>query len=127
MFGKIIVGGVLVIVLIVLGIGVLFGLIMEIVLNKFEYVYFYGNESSENNFLWVDINGVIMGMFFDFVFDLFGFLGLMGIMYGYEIKEIFMEVVKDDSIKGVLLYVLMLGGIVFGFMVIFDGIEVYQK
>ncbi len=127
MSGKIIVGGVLVIVLIALGTGVLSGPTTEIAANKFEYAYSYGNENSENNLLRIDVSGAIMGTPPDFAPDPFGLLGPTGITYGYEIKETLMEAAKDDSIKGVLLHVSTPGGTVFGSMAIFDGIESYQK
>ncbi len=127
MSGKIIVGGILIIVLFAFGTGVLSGPTTEVASNEIDYAYSYGDQESENSLLRVDITGSILGTPPDFAPDPFGLLGPTGITYGYEIKETLMEAAKNDAIKGVLMHISSPGGTVFGSMAIYDGIEAYQK
>lgn len=120
-------------VLLVIALGVLaFGIGMGIGSNissenlePAPYTFVFGDESSSNFFLKINVEGVILGSPPQgYNLQLFS---EEGIAYGYDIQEIFHEAAQDSSIKGILLNMQTPGGTIFGSRAIFDGIKMYRE
>lgn len=83
-----------------------------------------GDRDSDNDFLVIDIHGVILGEdpggggLFNFVTD---------VTYGYTVKETLRKAALDDDIKGIILDMNTPGGTIFGSHAISDGIKDYQQ
>lgn len=83
-----------------------------------------GDRDSDNEFLVIDIHGVILGEdpggggLFNFVSD---------VTYGYSVKETLRKAALDDDIKGIILDMNTPGGTIFGSHAISDGIKDYQQ
>lgn len=120
-------------VLLVMALGVLaFGIGMGIgsninteSLEPAPYTFMFGDESSNNYLLKINIEGMILGSPPQ-GYDLHWF-SEEGIVYGYDIQDILLEAAKDSSVKGVLLHLQTPGGTIFGSRAIFDGIKAYRE
>ncbi|MEX0895381.1 MAG: S49 family peptidase [Patescibacteria group bacterium] len=86
--------------------------------------HIYGTETSSNELLVIDINGLILGEREYSDPWLAGFE--TGITYGYEVKDALKEAAEDESIKGILLRVNSPGGTIFGSHAILEGVEEYK-
>ncbi len=91
---------------------------------KSSYAFVSGNKDSKNYLLFLSVEGVILGSPPSYIDSPLGF---PGITFGYGVQDILKAAAKDDSIKGVLLYMQTPGGTIFGSNAIFDGVKAYQK
>jgi len=120
-------------VLLVVALGILaFGIGMGIGSNintedveSSDYIYLFGDEVSSNFLLKIPIEGVILGSP-PHGYDASQWFSEEGIVYGYDIQDILLEVAKDPTIKGILLEMQTPGGTIFGARAIFDGIKAYR-
>lgn len=86
--------------------------------------FVYGDKSSDNELLVLNVKGVILG---DRDTQADWLTGIdTGVTYGYEVKEELAAAAEDDNIKGVLLYVNSPGGTIFGSEAIADGVAEYK-
>jgi protease-4 len=91
---------------------------------KSSYAFVAGNKDSKNHLLFLSVEGIILGSPPSYIDAP---LGLPRITFGYGVQDILKAAAKDDSIKGVLLYMQTPGGTIFGSYAIFDGVKAYQK
>lgn len=87
------------------------------------YIYSSGDPLSENKVLLINVEGVILNQ--RPVDPLTSILN-SGAVYGYEVKQQFIDAAEDTSIKGIILYVNSPGGTITGSKAIADGIEYYR-
>jgi protease-4 len=80
----------------------------------------YGKDESANSIVQIDIKGPILTH--RPKEDAGFFSALSSVTYGYEVKEQLLEAAKDDSIKGVMLFVTTPGGSIVGSQAIHDGV-----
>lgn len=83
-----------------------------------------GSISSQNKILIINVEGVILN---EEPADPLSSLLSSGVVYGYSIKQEFMEAAKDSTIKGIILRVNSPGGTITGAKAIADGIEYYKE
>ena len=88
------------------------------------YIYVAGAKESKNRLLYLPVEGIILGSAPGY---LSSNLSLPGVTFGYGVKDLLKKVAKDDSVKGVLLWLQTPGGTIFGSEAIFDGIKAYQQ
>jgi len=88
------------------------------------YTFVFGDESSNNYLLKINVEGVILGS--PPQGNLYWF-SEEGMVYGYDIQDILIEAAKDSTIKGILLNMQTPGGTIFGSRAIFDGIKAYRE
>jgi len=88
------------------------------------YSYSKGNPDSLNKILLIKVEGVILTQRPS---DSLSALLATDVVYGYDIKQQFIDASFDDSIKGIVLYVNSPGGTITGSRAIQDGIEYYKE
>jgi len=88
------------------------------------YAYVAGNKDSKNRLLYLPIEGIILGSAPAY---LSSNLSLPGVTFGYGVKDLLKKVAKDDSVKGVMLWLQTPGGTIFGSQAIFDGVKAYRQ
>lgn len=89
------------------------------------YNFVFGDETSNNYLLKINVEGMILGSQPQ-GYDLHLF-SEEGIVYGYDVQDLLLEAAKDSNIKGILLYMQTPGGTIFGARAIFDGIKAYRE
>lgn len=87
------------------------------------YSYTKGNPDSENKILLIKVEGAILTQRPS---DPLSALLASDVVYGYDIKQQFIDASTDDSIKGIILYVNSPGGTITGAKAIQDGISYYK-
>lgn len=88
------------------------------------YTYVAGNKDSKNRLLYLPVEGVILGSAPSYLSSK---LSLPGVTFGYGVKDLLKTVAKDDSVKGILVWLQTPGGTIFGSQAIFDGIKAYRQ
>jgi len=88
------------------------------------YSYSKGNPNSENKILVIKVEGTILTQRPS---DSLSALLSTDVVYGYDIKQQFIDAAEDDTIKGVVLYVNSPGGTITGSKAIADGIAYYKE
>lgn len=88
------------------------------------YVYSSGDPLSENKVLLINVEGVILNQR---PIDPLTSILNSGVVYGYDIKQQFIDAAEDTSIKGIILYVNSPGGTITGSKAIADGIKYYRE
>jgi protease-4 len=88
------------------------------------YTYVSGTKESKNRLLYLPVEGIILGSAPGY---LSSNLSLPGVTFGYGVKDLLKKVAKDDSVKGILLWLQTPGGTIFGSQAIFDGVKAYQQ
>ncbi len=118
--------GLIILLVIFMGIGIGIASVESDGYSGAEYMYHYGDESSENIFLSIPITGLILGdkTVGDEWSDL---LASSGITYGYEVKELLLEAAAEDQVSGVILEIDSPGGTIFGSAAIADGVAAYRE
>ena len=88
--------------------------------------YTAGNENAEHSFVAIPVEGLILGepLKTDSLLELFS---EQGVTYGYEVKELLIELADEDSVDGVVLEIHSPGGTLFGTKAITDGVAYYQE
>lgn len=126
MIGKIVVGGLVIIVMFSIAGALLSPSVNHSSDDETTYSYVYGDRDSENYLLKLNVMGPILGVpMFDDPGP-FGFMIGSFVTYGYSVKQALVEAAEDKDIKGVLVHMVTPGGTVFGSMAIFEGIKDYQ-
>jgi protease IV len=118
----------LVVALGILAFGIGFGIASNFDTETLEpspYNFVLGDESSNNFLLKINVEGVILGSP-PYDQDLY-WLSEEGLVYGYDIQDVFLEAAQDSTIKGILLHLQTPGGTIFGSRAIFDGIKMYRE
>lgn len=87
------------------------------------YAYESGDVLSENKILVINVEGIILN---ERPQDSFLSLLNPGVVYGYDIKNQFIQAAEDTNIKGIILRVNSPGGTITGAQAIADGIQYYQ-
>ncbi|MEO0879720.1 MAG: S49 family peptidase [Pseudomonadota bacterium] len=122
---KMIVGGIVVIALVSCGVASLAGAgasASKGAAAELSSDVLYGEKDSNNAILQVDVKGPILthkpkdsdGGFFS---------QIIGVTYGYEVKEQLLAAAKNDDIKAVMMFVTTPGGSIVGSQAIHDGVE----
>lgn len=89
------------------------------------YSNIYGDQSSDNEFLAIDIKGPIEGTGDGSDSGLF--FGGSQTTYGYDVKKQLIDAAKEDRFLGVILQVDSPGGTIFGSKAIADGVTYYKS
>lgn len=87
--------------------------------------FVYGDQSSRNKFLQIEVNGLILGEPEE-LGDFFGGFE-SGITYGYEVKDQLLAAAEEDEVEGIILYVNSPGGTIYGSKAIADGVNQYRS
>lgn len=90
------------------------------------YTFVFGDETSNNYLLKINVEGMILGSPPQ-GYDAMHLFSEEAVVYGYDVQDLLMEAVKDNNIKGILLYLQTPGGTIFGARAIYDGIKAYRE